>query len=55
MPDVVYMLSNHTILLPAPKQPACFIDTVRKEVEAFENKSDNCSMNGVTISVMEAR
>ncbi|XP_015867238.3 G-type lectin S-receptor-like serine/threonine-protein kinase CES101 isoform X1 [Ziziphus jujuba] len=55
MTDVVSMLSNDTLLLPAPKQPAYFIDTVRKEVEVSAKKSDNCSMNDVTISVMDAR
>ncbi|VVA32723.1 PREDICTED: G-type lectin S-receptor [Prunus dulcis] len=55
MPDVVSMLSNESIPLPPPKPPAYFLNTVRAEREMAENKSEICSTNDVTISVMEAR
>ncbi|XP_021829132.1 G-type lectin S-receptor-like serine/threonine-protein kinase CES101 [Prunus avium] len=55
MPDVVSMLSNESIPLPPPKQPAYFLNTVRAEREMAENKSEICSTNDVTISVIEAR
>lgn len=56
MPDVVSMLSNDAILLPAPKPPAFFTnDTVRIELQVPENKSYTCSCNDVTMSEMEAR
>ncbi|OMO66736.1 hypothetical protein COLO4_30394 [Corchorus olitorius] len=56
MSDVVSMLSNESVLLPPPKQPAFFINsTIRKEKDAPENKFEKCSINYVSISVMEAR
>ncbi|GLT63601.1 hypothetical protein SLA2020_361560 [Shorea laevis] len=56
MSDVVSMLSNETMLLPQPKQPAFFITSVvQQEVGGPEIKSENCSINQVSISVMEAR
>ncbi|KAK9923333.1 hypothetical protein M0R45_031758 [Rubus argutus] len=56
MPDVVSMLLNQSILLPPPKQPAFFINAVEKEfIEASGKESEICSINDVTISVMEAR
>lgn len=56
MPDVVSMLLNQSILLPPPKQPAFFINTVEKEfIKASGEESEICSTNDVTISVMEAR
>ncbi|XP_016649102.1 PREDICTED: G-type lectin S-receptor-like serine/threonine-protein kinase CES101 isoform X3 [Prunus mume] len=55
MPDVVSMLSNESIPLPPPKQPAFFLNTDRAEREMAENKSEICSTNDVTVSVMEAR
>ncbi|PON34984.1 Serine/threonine protein kinase [Parasponia andersonii] len=54
--DVVSMLSNDTTLLPSPKQPAFFISKIHKEgVEVSAKKSDKCSVNEITTSVMEAR
>ncbi|GLU14531.1 hypothetical protein SLE2022_310930 [Rubroshorea leprosula] len=56
MSDVVSMLSNETMLLPKPKQPAFFTDTTfRENAGVPEIKSENCSINRVTISDMEAR
>ena len=55
MLDVVSMLSNETLQLSPPKQPAFFINTFREEREISKNKPENCSINNVTISMMEAR
>lgn len=56
MLDVVSMLSIDTTLLPPPKQPAFFISKiVMEDVEVSVKKSEKCSINEVTMSVMEAR
>ena len=55
MLDVVSMFSNETLQLPSPKQPAFFIHTVVRELEDSMIELENCSLNDVTISVMEAR
>uniref|UniRef100_A0A7N2LNA9 Non-specific serine/threonine protein kinase n=1 Tax=Quercus lobata TaxID=97700 RepID=A0A7N2LNA9_QUELO len=55
MLDVVSMLSNETLQLSPPKQPAFFINTVVGELRDSIIESENCSLNNVTISVMEAR
>ena len=55
MIDVVSFLANETIQLSTPKQPAFFINTITKELDVFENKSKNYSVNNVTISKLDAR
>ncbi|KAJ0076115.1 hypothetical protein Patl1_33898 [Pistacia atlantica] len=55
MPEVVSMLTNEAILLPAPKQPAFFINDTTEQLEIPGEKVEDCSINTVTISVMEAR
>ncbi|KAM4111471.1 hypothetical protein ACJW30_05G070100 [Castanea mollissima] len=55
MPDVVSMLSNETLKLSSPKQPAFFTNTNAEDLGVLEIKPKNCSINSVTISVMEAR
>ncbi|KAF3946899.1 hypothetical protein CMV_026887 [Castanea mollissima] len=55
MVDVVSFLANETIQLSTPKQPAFFINTITKELDALENKSKNYSINNVTISKLDAR
>ncbi|XVE52099.1 hypothetical protein DITRI_Ditri02bG0094100 [Diplodiscus trichospermus] len=55
MPDVVSMLSNETVQLPAPKQPAFFIYAAEEDPNRAEIKSNNCSINYFSVSVMEAR
>ncbi|GLT63594.1 hypothetical protein SLA2020_361500 [Shorea laevis] len=54
MLDGVSMLSNETMLLPQPKQPPFFITTVVQQECGPEIKLENCSINRVSISVMEA-
>ncbi|KAK3219767.1 hypothetical protein Dsin_013737 [Dipteronia sinensis] len=53
--DVVSMLTNDTLLLPAPKQPAFLIYGNSQESEVLEIKLENCSTNNVTISTMKGR
>ncbi|GAY64755.1 hypothetical protein CUMW_235860 [Citrus unshiu] len=57
MSDVVSMLTNETMILPAPKQPAFFVDVNPDEevVDVLNNASKHCSVDSVTISVLEAR
>ena len=56
MLDVVSMLSNETLQLSFPKQPTFFINTVAKKLsEDCEIKPETCSINNVTLSMMEAR
>ncbi|XP_062089367.1 G-type lectin S-receptor-like serine/threonine-protein kinase CES101 [Humulus lupulus] len=56
MLDVVSMISNDTSLLPPPKQPTFFIrDVLMEDIEVGMQKTENCSLNDVTMSVMEAR
>ncbi|KAJ9671802.1 hypothetical protein PVL29_025490 [Vitis rotundifolia] len=55
MSDVVSMLGNESVHLPSPKQPA--FSNLRSGVEPhiFQNRPEICSLNGVTLSIMEAR
>ncbi|OMO66782.1 hypothetical protein COLO4_30391 [Corchorus olitorius] len=55
--NVVSMLSNETMPLPIPKQPSSFIgsSSVVDEPSVNKNKSENCSINYLTISMIEPR
>jgi len=55
MLEVASMLSNETILIPAPKQPAFYFDSVAGELSGLVEEQQTCSINGVTISAMDAR
>ncbi|KAJ0075140.1 hypothetical protein Patl1_33360 [Pistacia atlantica] len=55
VPEVVSMLTNETIIAPTPKQPAFYINGTIKEEEIPRNKLGDCSINNVTISMMEVR
>ncbi|KAJ4718140.1 putative Receptor protein kinase [Melia azedarach] len=56
MSDVVSMLTNDSMALPAPKQPAFFINITSDQVpEVTEIKLEVSSGNDVTISEMEPR
>lgn len=52
MSEVVSMLTNETMILRAPKQPAFFISITSIEPES---NFGNCSGNNVTISEMAGR
>ncbi|KAI3692200.1 hypothetical protein L6452_32011 [Arctium lappa] len=53
--DVISMLNNDTMLLPTPKRPAFFIDTSTSKSTSVERKSNDRSVNKMTITEMEAR
>ena len=53
--DVISMLSNESIPLPPPKQPAFFTGRSASELTSTETKSKECSVNNLTTTVMEAR
>ncbi|KAM6585958.1 hypothetical protein CsatB_012960 [Cannabis sativa] len=57
MPDVVSMIYSDTTLLPSPKQPLFFINyLLMEDLEVGSQKiTDNCSLNDLTLSVVEAR
>ena len=55
MLDVVSFLVNENLQLSPPKKPAFYINTIEKESEVYEIKPENCSINNVTVSEMEAR
>ena len=57
MSDVVSMLTNDTMALSKPKQPAFYINISSdyEEPEVTEIKLEVCSVNDVTISRMECR
>ncbi|GAY51187.1 hypothetical protein CUMW_132360 [Citrus unshiu] len=45
MPDVVSMLTNESLSLPAPKQPAFFINITAEEPPVYESNAECCSIN----------
>ncbi|KAL7239881.1 hypothetical protein ACSBR2_005697 [Camellia fascicularis] len=56
MSDIICMLTNVTTILPDPKRPAFY--TGRSGIQAqlsSTGKTDECSLNCVSISVIEAR
>ena len=55
MLDVVSFLSNDTIQLVQPKQPAFFITEAVEESEMPNNAREFYSLNNVTISAMNGR
>ncbi|KAJ0076147.1 hypothetical protein Patl1_34175 [Pistacia atlantica] len=55
MSDVVSMLTNESLLLPAPKQPAFYVSDTNEVPEITEINSENCSTNNLTVSEIEAR
>ncbi|KAJ1376365.1 S-locus receptor kinase, C-terminal [Sesbania bispinosa] len=55
MLDIVSFLSNDTIQLPQPKQPAFFINVVIEESELPYSRQEHHSLNSVTISNMSGR
>lgn len=57
MSDVVAMLTNDNLQLPAPKEPAFFIGMVAQEPgqEIEDQNLKKCSINDLSISAMEPR
>lgn len=54
MLEVVSMLNNKVMLLPAPKEPA-FLITSRLHDAGLHKNPRSCSLNHLTISDLEAR
>jgi hypothetical protein len=54
MSDVISMISNEHAPLPTPKQPV-FSTGRNMDTNSTVDSAGNCSKNGVSISVMEAR
>ncbi|XP_056159864.1 receptor-like serine/threonine-protein kinase SD1-7 [Syzygium oleosum] len=54
MTAVVFMLGNADVVLPSPKQPA-FIDESDYNGDIQSARNRTCSVNGVTVTVVEAR
>ncbi|CAL5355617.1 unnamed protein product [Camellia sinensis] len=56
MLDVISMLNNEAVVLPAPRQPAFFIGrNVPSTTISDGRRSEDCSVNDLTKSIMEAR
>ncbi|CAL5432056.1 unnamed protein product [Camellia sinensis] len=56
MLDVISMLNNEAVVLPAPRQPAFFIGrNVPSTTISDGRRSEDCSVNDFTKSIMEAR
>ncbi|XP_041011869.1 receptor-like serine/threonine-protein kinase SD1-8 isoform X2 [Juglans microcarpa x Juglans regia] len=55
MSDVVSMISNEHTPLPVPKQPAFTIGGNSMDTNSTTSSAEDCSVNDVTVSIMEAR
>nr|GEX87362.1 G-type lectin S-receptor-like serine/threonine-protein kinase At1g67520 [Tanacetum cinerariifolium] len=53
--DMISMLLNDTMLLPTPNKPAFVIGRVDAKSTSSESKEKDCSVNNMTISVVEGR
>ncbi|KAF7847549.1 hypothetical protein BT93_L2850 [Corymbia citriodora subsp. variegata] len=54
MSTVVFMLGNTDVVLPSPKQPAFIEESdYNRDFQSASNRT--CSVNGVTVTVVEAR
>lgn len=55
MSDVVSMLSNETIVLPLPKEPAFFSQLSSTDADSSSSRQRHRSRNGITISDVDGR
>ncbi|KAH1120988.1 hypothetical protein J1N35_004148, partial [Gossypium stocksii] len=55
MSDVVSMLSNESLDIPPPKQPASVNATSMEEDMLVQQRSEVCSVNDATFSTLDAR
>ncbi|CAH1427261.1 unnamed protein product [Lactuca virosa] len=55
MSDILSMLNNDITTLPVPNQPTFFIGRTTLNSTSEEKKSNECSVNKMTVTVMEAR
>ncbi|XP_030962255.1 cysteine-rich receptor-like protein kinase 7 isoform X2 [Quercus lobata] len=55
MSDVLFLLTNESMPLPLPKKPAFSIGRKAIEANISDKESNNHSLNGLSISEMDAR
>lgn len=55
MCDVVSMLMNETATLSSPKQPAFAHIRSNADSKSSTSRPENCSVNDITVTIMEAR
>ena len=53
--DMISMLLNDTVPLPAPKKPAFFISRDESRLTTEESKPKHYSVNNMTITAMDGR
>ncbi|GJY02520.1 G-type lectin S-receptor-like serine/threonine-protein kinase [Tanacetum coccineum] len=53
--DMISMLLNDTILLPNPNKPPFVTQRVDSDSTSTECNTTNCSLNNMTVTIMEAR
>lgn len=55
MSDVLFMLTNESLPLPLPKKPTFSIGRKAIKENIFDKESEAYSLNGLSISEMQAR
>ncbi|XP_060207737.1 G-type lectin S-receptor-like serine/threonine-protein kinase At1g67520 [Lycium barbarum] len=53
--DIISMFSNESMQLPTPKHPAFFTGRDEAESNSSRTKAEQCSINDLSITVLEAR
>ncbi|KAI3692204.1 hypothetical protein L6452_32015 [Arctium lappa] len=52
--DMISMLLNYTMTLPTPNKPTFYTGVVESKSTSDESKTKDCSVNNMTVTVMEA-
>lgn len=55
MSTVLSMLSSEIVDLPPPKQPAFMVRQNASDLESGQQSPKNCSVNNVTVTVIQGR
>ena len=53
--DVISMFNKELALLPSPKKPAFSFGRGMEDLDSAKRKLEICSLNDVTVSILEAR
>ena len=53
--DVILMFNKESALLPSPKKPAFSFGRGMEDLGSSKRKSEICSLNDVTVSILKAR
>ncbi|KAF8402218.1 hypothetical protein HHK36_013170 [Tetracentron sinense] len=53
--SVILMLSSENAILPIPKKPGFCLGTIPIETESSSSKQESCTVNQVTVTILEAR